>query len=298
MTIRLAVLLLLFAGTLRAQARPAKSSIPSANPENKVGQYLRELYAWGPAYQVEVGKPDTSPVRGLYELRVKVTYQGTTDTGVVYLSEDGHYLVRGELDNLLTSPFASIRAGLHPEGNPAIGPADAPVTVVSFSDFQCPHCQQLYQILRRIQPRYPQVRFVFKDFPLVLIHPWAMTAAIAARCAYMQNPAAFWKLHNDIFENQDQITPDGAWDRMIDFAGQADLDLSAFRACMASTTAKAAIEANIADGKAVGVASTPTIFVNGRMIVGSNEELLERFIQYDLHPESLHAPTAPLGNPR
>jgi protein-disulfide isomerase len=279
-------ILLLFAGMVRAQAHPAGNLAPPADVQKKVEQYLRDLFAWGPSYQVEVGKPAASPVPGLFKLPVKVTYQGAADTGIVYLSEDGHYLVRGEFDDLLARPFASVRAHLHPDGNPAVGPADARVTVVFFSDFECPHCRELYEILKTIRPRYPQVRFVFKDFPVVQIHPWAMTAALAARCAYMQNPAAFWKLHDDIFENQDQITPDDAWDKMNDFAGQAGLDLSAFRFCMASPAAKAAIEANLADGKSVGVTSTPTIFVDGRTILGSDEELLERFIQYDLGRES------------
>jgi protein-disulfide isomerase len=282
--LRLAILFL-FAAALRAQTRPTAGLAPPADVQKKVEQYLRDMFAWGPAYQVEVGKPSASPVRGLYDLPVKVTYQGTADTGDVYLSEDGHYLVRGELDNLFARPFTSVLAHLHPGGNPAVGPADARVTVVFFSDFECPHCRELYEILKRIRPRYPQVRFVFKDFPVVQIHPWAMTAAIAARCAYMQNPAAFWKLHDDIFENQDQITPDDAWDKMLDFARQSGLDPSVFRQCMVSSDATAAVEANIADGKAVGVTSTPTIFVDGRTILGSDEELLERFLQYDLGRE-------------
>jgi len=292
-TIRTAILLFLCAVPLGAQMRSAGDSPLPANAANKVEKYLREMFAWDASYKVEIGKPDPSPVVGLYEVQVKVSYQGTTDTGVVYLSQDGRYLLRGELDSLLASPFATIRAQLHPEGNPALGPADARVTVVAFSDFECPHCRELYQVMKTLEPRYPQVRFVFKDFPLEALHPWAMTAAIAGRCAYMQRPAAFWKLHDAIFDNQTQITPDSAWDTMIDFAGHAGLDLSAFRACMTSPAAKAAVEANIADGKALHVSSTPTVFVNGRVLVGDNDELLERFVQFDLGPTSPRNPAGP-----
>jgi protein-disulfide isomerase len=279
-TIRLAILILLLAGSALAQSTKAQALPPDLG--TRVEHYLRELFAWSPAYQVDVSKPVASPVRGLYEIHVKVSYQGQSDTGVVYVSEDGHYLLRGELSNLRADPFASVRAHLHLEENPALGPADAPVTVAFFSDFECPHCLEFYRILKKIEPRYPQVRFVFKDFPITPVHPWAMTAALAARCAFVQKPAAFWKFHDALFDNQDQITPDDAWGRMLDFARLAGLDLPAFRACMTSPSAKAAVDANIADGKALGVTSTPTIFVDGRMIVGTNEELLDRFIQYDL----------------
>ncbi len=290
-TARLSILLLLLAAPAFAQSA-RKPALP-ANIQSRVERYLRDLFAWGASYTVEIGKPTVSPIPDLYELRVKVSYQGQSDTGVVYISEDGHYLLRGELNNLLADPFASILPHLHPEGNPALGPADAPVTVVSFSDFECPHCLDLYQIVKRIHPHYPQVRFVFKDFPITQIHPWAMTAALAGRCAYMQNPAAFWTVHDAIFDNQAQISADNAWGEMLDFARKAGLDLSAFRACMSSSAAKAAVDANLADGKAVGVTSTPTIFVDGRMIVGANAELLDRFIQYQLQSHAAPSPRSP-----
>ncbi len=122
-------------------------------------------------------------------------------------------MLRGDLQDMSADPLAAARSLIHLANNPSKSPTDARVTVVEYSDFQCPSCRQLHQTLRTIVPAYPQVRFVFKDFPLVQIHPWAMTAAIAGRCAYQESPEAFWKLHDTVFDNQDAISPDSAWQK-------------------------------------------------------------------------------------
>jgi protein-disulfide isomerase len=73
------------------------------------------------------------------------------------------------------------------------------------ADFECPHCQEMYSILKTVEPEFPQVRFVYKNFPLEQIHPWAMTAALAGRCVYKQSNSAFMKYQDTIFTNQDAI---------------------------------------------------------------------------------------------
>ena len=286
------VVFLFFCAALSAgaQAPPATahgSAAPTqAQLERKIEAFLREIFAWGPAFQVKVGPFTDASAPGLYEVPVEVTMNGQTDTGTVYVSKDGRFLFRGEIQEVSPDPFAENRTHLHVDGNPSKGPANAHVTVVEFSDFQCPHCREFADILKEVAPRYPQVRFVFKDFPLTQTHPWAMTAALAARCVYMQSPDAFWKMHDAIFENQDVITAENAWDKMRAFAAQAGVEPDAFRACMISPEAKQAVEANMADGQALKVGSTPTIFVNGRPLLGGPKEVLEQYITYELsaHP--------------
>ncbi len=123
---------------------------------------------------------------------------------------------------------------------------------------------------------------VFKDFPLESLHPWARTAALAGRCAYEQNPSVFWKLYDLIYDQQELISASNAWAKMTDFAGQTGLNADAFRACVASPAAGAAIEASKANGQKLEVGSTPTVFVNGRRMVGADPHLLEQYIQYEL----------------
>jgi len=162
-----------------------------------------------------------------------------------------------------------------------LGDAKAPVTLVEFSDFECPVCRSLHDVLRGMLPNYPQVRVVFKDFPLEM-HPWARTAALAGRCAYEQDPAAFWKVYDAIYDQQEVISASNAWSKMMDFATQAGLNSDGFKACMASAEAGAAVDASRANGQQLEVNSTPTVFVNGRRLIGADAHALEQYIQYEL----------------
>ncbi len=270
-----------------------RTSSPTGSFDKRLEAYLRQLYAWGPSFHLKIGPLKGAPVPGFYEVPVEVTMSGQSDSAVVYVSKDGRYLLRGDLQDMTADPLAVVRSQIHLPNNPSKGPANAPVVVVEYSDFQCPSCRQLHQTLRTIAPNYPEVRFVFKEFPLSQIHPWAMTAALAGRCAYIQKPEAFWKLHDSIFDSQDIITPENVWQRMLDFAAQAGLDPAAFRSCMGSQQATDALNANVKEGQTLKIANTPTVFVNGRRLVGGDPNLLEQFIHYELANPPKPRPPAP-----
>jgi protein-disulfide isomerase len=244
--------------------------------------FVRELFAWGPNIPVKLGPLKQSAAADFYEVPVQVTLEGHIEKGDVYVSKDGKTLLRGALYNTDADPFAETRAKLKLDGDPTLGPANARVTLVEFSDFECPHCQELYEVMKTIEPKYPQIRIVYKNFPLTQIHPWAEAAAIGGRCAYEQSHAAFWKMESSIFENQDTITPDNAWDRLVQYATKAGLHPDTFKACMASTEAKKAVEEDRADGVALGVDSTPTVYVNGRPLIGGDLATLEQYINFEL----------------
>jgi protein-disulfide isomerase len=290
----LACLLPWFAPTAAAQkspkdqAPPSKTQVPPSPPakavtlEQRVEQYLRNYYAWGPSFEVKTGPPKSTPVPEILEVSVTVTREGQGDTASVYVSKDGKFMFRGELTDMTADPFADTRAKLQLGNSPAMGPANAKVTLVEFADFECPSCRELDKILREVLPSHPEVRLVYKDYPLTDIHPWAMTAAIAGQCANQQNTQGFWKLHDSIFDAQQLISPSNAWDKINDLANQAGLNLDAFRTCIASPEPTHAIEASIEQGHTLNVNSTPTIFVNGRRIVGADRTLLDQLIQFEL----------------
>ncbi len=156
------------------------------------------------------------------------------------------------------------------------------MTVVEFADFECPVCRQLHDQLKTVLPNYPQVKFYFKDFPIEQIHPWARTAALAGRCAFSQKPSAFWKIYDGFYDSQDLISAANVWDKSVDLAGQAGLDPAAFKTCLASPEAAAAVDANVANARLLEVTSTPTIFVNGRRVVGADAATIERYILFEL----------------
>jgi protein-disulfide isomerase len=270
----------------RGQAPQATAATPASAGQlpiqKTVEAYLRNLYAFGADTAVKVAVPKDIGVEGLEEVDVEVKIGENQQTGKVYVTRDGKYMFRGELSDLAKDPMAETRAQLQTKDSPSLGPANAPVTLVEFSDFECPVCRNLHDALRGLLPNYPQVRVVFKDYPIEQIHPWARTAALAARCAYQQDPKAFWKMYDLIYDGQETISAENAWGKMTDFAGQSGLNPDAFKACMASPEAGAAVNASRDNGIQLEVNSTPTIFVNGRRIVGADPHILEQYIKYEL----------------
>jgi protein-disulfide isomerase len=274
-----ATLLLSVAPVTAAQTQ----STSTGEIQKKVENYLRELYAFGPDVKLVVSTPKDTGIPGLAETTVDLTMGETHDSAKMYVSKDGKYLLRGEMADLSKDPLADTRAKIELQNAPALGSPTAPVTIVEFADFECPVCRQLHDVMRGLLPNYPQVRLIFKDYPIEQIHPWAKTAALAGRCAYQQDPKAFWKMYDSLYDNQDVISAENAWTKMVDYAGQAGLDQNAFKACLASPEAAAAVDANVANGKALEVSSTPTLFVNGRRIVGADAKTIEQYIRYELN---------------
>jgi protein-disulfide isomerase len=279
----LLVLVLLFATATAAQNPPASSAGPSAAElQKRTEAFVRNIFAWGPEYQVKVGVLKPASLPGFYQVTIEVSVGSASDTALMYISKDGRHLIRGDVLDTNEDPFAENRRKISLEGRPSLGPAAARVVVVDFSDFQCPHCRQLDQLLRELQPRYPQVRFVSKHFPLSQIHPWAETAHLAAECTQRLNPAAYRKVHHAIFDRQDKITTESVWQTMLEVTGQAGVDPVDFKACMVAPETKAAVQKDVAEGQAVKIANTPTVFVNGRRVVGGDPQILRQYIDYEL----------------
>ena len=272
--------------TARAQQQKTTAAVPVAAGQSAIQKtveaYLRNLYAFGADTAVKVAAPKDIGVEGLQEVDIEVKIGENQQTGKVYVTKNGKYMFRGELSDLSKDPLAEARAQLQTKDSPSLGPANAPVTLVEFSDFECPVCRNLHDALRGLLPNYPQVRVVFKDYPLEQIHPWARTAALAGRCAYQQDPKAFWKMYDFIYDGQETISAENVWGKMTDFAAQSGLNPDPFKACMASPEAGAAVNASRDNGIQLEVGSTPTMFVNGRRIVGADAHTLEQYIKYEL----------------
>jgi protein-disulfide isomerase len=264
-----------------ASAAPV-SAVPSQTQKN-IEAYLRHLYAFGPDVKLIIGPLKDTAVEGILETNIDVTIGENKEAAKFYVSRDGKYLFRGELSDMTKDPLAENRARIQVNDAPSLGDAQAPVTVVEYSDFECPVCKSLHDVLRGMLPNYPgKLRIVFKDFPIEQLHPWARTAAIAGRCAYQQDPTSFWKLYDFIYDNQEIISAANAWTKMTDYAVQSGLNLDTFKSCMAAPEPGQAVTASQANGQKLEVSSTPTVFVNGRRMVGADAHLLEQYINYEL----------------
>ncbi len=266
-----------------ATAPAVGGALGPAELTRRIEQTLRRLYAWGPEFKLEFGPPTPSEIPDFVSVPVSVLKGTQRQQEVMSISVDGKYLLLGQIINTQSDPFGEAMRRLDLSGRPSKGPSDAMVTVVAFSDFECPHCKELYKTLKgKIEPKFPQVRFVFKNFPLTQIHPWSMVAALAGRCAYEQSPEKFWPLHDLIFENQATITPETGREKMIGFAQQIGLDLVSFHTCLTSDEAWRAVQADVDEGKALQIANTPTVFINGRRYLGAQPEAMQQMIEYEM----------------
>ncbi len=273
-----------------AYAQQTQSATTTPTPaaqtptQKNIEAYLRHLYAFGPDVLLVVGAPKETAIEGLLETTINLTIGENKETVKFYVSKDGKFLFRGEMSDMTKDPLAESRSQIQMKDAPSLGDPKAAVTLVEYSDFECPVCRNLHDVLRdNILPKYSgKVRVVFKDFPIEQLHPWARTAAIAGRCAYQQNPTAFWKMYDFIYDNQEIISAANAWTKMLDYAAKSGLEAETFRACMASPEAGEAVNASRTNGQQLDVNSTPTVFVNGRRIVGADAHLLEQYINYEL----------------
>jgi protein-disulfide isomerase len=175
---------------------------------------------------------------------------------------------------LLSPPRLAVSAG----DDPSRGPADAPVTIVEFSDFQCPFCARATPVLKQVEERYAgKVRRVFRDLPLTNIHKEAAGAAEAGTCANEQGK--FWELHDALFAEQASLLPA----EIKRAASKLGLDATAFAACLDSGRHRPEWQQDAAEAASYGLTGTPAFFVNGRLLSGAQPfEAFARVIDEEL----------------
>ena len=155
------------------------------------------------------------------------------------------------------------RQKIETAGSPAQGPANAPIELVEFSDFQCPFCYRAHPTVEQVLKTYSgKIRFVYRNFPLPM-HPNARPAAEAAQCANEQGK--FWAYHDRLFDDQSKLGPDD----LKASAAALGLDTAKFDACFDSHKYKAVVDADLQAGNAAGVNGTPAFFINGRLLSGA-----------------------------
>ncbi len=160
-------------------------------------------------------------------------------------------------------PVRNVQVG----DSPFTGGANAKVTIIEFTDFQCPFCSKGSQIMQELKNKYgKKIKIVFKNFPLPF-HTQAKKASIASLCAHKQNKKYFWKMYYGFFGDQSIINPQG----IEKLAKKVGVEMNAFKECLEDDKIAQVIEKDIEQGKKVGVNSTPTFFVNGQMINGAQD---------------------------
>lgn len=171
------------------------------------------------------------------------------------------------------------RVDVPEDDDPVFGSANAPITIIEFSDYECPYCRRWHaEVWPKIKAKYgDKVRLVYRDFPLYNIHPNAGPAAAAANCAGEQD--RYWEFNEMLFTDER-----GLGDEVyVTYATQLDLDLDEFNQCVASGAQEKEVEADLNYASELGVRSTPTFFLNGLGIVGAQPfEVFEQIIDLEL----------------
>ena len=243
-------------------------------------------------HRVEIDEIEPSGVDGLSEGTFSINGQQTqrflvTDDGQLYLlaadpvdvSRTAEELAaaRAEREQAAATEVSERRDQLNEAaaGLPARGNPDAPVTIVEFSDFQCPYCARAAGTVEEVLAKHGEdVRFVYFQYPLGN-HPWARPASIAALCAAQQDDDAFWTLHDNYFANQRALNPGNVVAQSRGYLAGSGLDMDAWASCTEDTgsdahqQAVATLEAHVALAEEFGVTGTPGFFVNGRFVNGA-----------------------------
>ena len=300
---RASVAVIALASSIAAQTKPAskpvskaaisppaaKTALPS---DDTVNAFLYQTFGYDATVTWKITDVRPSEAAGLAEIEVVLSNSQGSSASRLFVTADGKHVLTGEILPFGTRPFDDARSKLEKGVNGvAKGPARAPVTVVEFSDMQCPHCKAAAPNIDQLLALEPDVHFVFQNFPLPL-HNWAEKAAGYVDCVGRASNDAAWKFIQKTFEEQSNITEANADEKLKAFATEAGLKGDEVAACAVKPDTKARIEASVALGKSVGVTSTPTLFINGRPIGGGAPvDLLQKIVEFHAREGKAEAST-------
>jgi protein-disulfide isomerase len=255
----------------------AQSASPDLN--KKIERQVRSYYKVPAEVHVIVGVPTPSTDFPNYDSLIVTVDGGERKQDLTFMvSKDHSSMMRMTKFDLSKDPFAETMSKIDVSGRPTRGIKASKVVVVNFDDFECPFCSRMHltlfpDILKEYGDR---VTFVYKDYPLAEIHPWATHAAVDANCLASQNSDAYWDFADYIHANQHEVsnekTPGArleALDKLTMLQGQKhNLDVVKLQSCIKAQD-ESAVKASMKEAERVGVEATPTLFINGEKIDGA-----------------------------
>jgi len=254
----------------------------------KIERHLRFTYKLPPGVRVTISAPHSSDFPNYDALTVTFDDQGHKQNYDFLLSKDQKTLMRMTKMDLGQDPYAEVMKKIDVKGRPVRGNPNAKVVVVNYDDFQCPYCSHAHQTLfpQLLKEYGDRIAFIYKDFPLSEIHPWAIHAAVDADCLASQSSDAYWEFADYIHAHRDVVNSEKglenqftALDRItIDEAGKFKVDKDKLQACVKAQDDRA-VKESVKEGEALDVSGTPAMFVNGQLVDGARPaaELREIF---------------------
>lgn len=253
----------------------------SASPDisQKIERQVRSFYKIPPEVHVTVGPATTSAEFPNYDSVIVTIENHEKKQDVTFLvAKDHTSMMRVTKFDLTKDPFAATMSKIDTAGRPTRGAKASKVVVVNFDDFECPYCSRMHQTLfpQILKDYGDRVTFIYKDYPLVEIHPWATHAAVDANCLASQNGDAYWDFADYIHANQHEVSNEktsparfDALDRLTLLQGQKhNLDVVKLQSCIKAQD-ESGVKASMKEAEGLGVEATPTMFINGQKIDGA-----------------------------
>ncbi|HYM07162.1 MAG TPA: thioredoxin domain-containing protein [Terriglobales bacterium] len=255
-------------------------SAQSMSPEvaRRIEQQVRIFYTIPARVKVILGPVKPSDFPNYDALTITFDGGDKKQTYDFLLAKDGKTLLRMTKLDLSRDPYAEVMKKIDVSGRPTRGNAKAKVIAINYDDFECPFCSRMHQTLfpDLLKEYGDRVEFIYKDFPLAEIHPWATHAAVNANCLAAQSQEAYWDFADYIHANQKEVNSEkghdgqfAALDRLTMEQGQKhNLDGPKLQACIKAQQDDK-VKASVHEGEALGVEATPTMFVNGEQVDGA-----------------------------
>jgi protein-disulfide isomerase len=261
----------------------SQEKAPVLPSEETVNAFLQQTFGYDSTVTWKIASIKPSIAEGLAEVSVTLSNsQGQSGT-TLYVTADGKHALTGEIMPFGAKPYEPAKEALLKGINgPARGPEKAPVTIVEFSDLQCPHCKDAQPVIDKLLAAEPNARFVFQNYPLPM-HNWAAKAAYYADCVGRSSNDAFWKFVQGTFDQQSNLTESNADEKLTAIADASGAKGADIAACAAKPDTKSRVDKSVTLGQAVGVTGTPTVYVNGRRIgnvVGVPPEVLKGLVEF------------------
>jgi len=278
----------------------------------RIERQLRASYSVPPTVKVIISSLHPSEFANYDALTVTFDGDGKKQNFDFLISKDQKTLVRLTKMDLSKDPYAEAMKKIDVKGRPVRGNANAKVVVVNYDDFQCPYCSQVHGILfpELLKEYGDRVAFIYKDFPLSEIHPWAIHAAVDANCLAAQNSEAYWEFADYTHANRQTVNAEKGLDNQfaaldraaLSETGKFHLDATKLQSCVKDQKDDA-VKASVKEGESLGVSGTPTMFVNGEMLDGARpvaefRTLFDRALQQAGVPSPTHAAPAASAIPQ
>jgi protein-disulfide isomerase len=281
----------------------------------RIERQLRVEYNVPATVKVLISSPKASEFANYDAITVTFDGDSKKQTYDFLVSKDQKTLIRMTKMDLTKDPYAEVMKKIDVKGRPVRGNPNAKVTVVSYDDFECPFCSQVHRTLfpELLKEYGDRVAFIYKDFPLSEIHPWAIHAAVDANCLGAQSADAYWEFADYIHSNQQLVNQEKGRDNqfaaldkaVLSEANKFKVDTPKLQACIKNQKDDS-VKASVKEGESLGVSGTPTMFVNGQMMDGArptadiralfDSALQQAGAQAPAHASTASAPQASSSN--